>query len=120
VLGVATLFLEFVIALTLAALVYRDRWVKAWRILFLLPMLVHADLPFHFCGNSCSTTGRVISDLITRVGFDLWQYRFHGFDISCPPCSGGDRRLAMDAIPVHHFVAAPAGHGQGSGRSRAA
>jgi multiple sugar transport system permease protein len=36
--GLALLF-EFVLALTLAAVVYRDPWVKGWRMIFLAPML---------------------------------------------------------------------------------
>ena len=38
-LGSITLAIEFAIALLLAALAYRSRWVKGWRILFMLPML---------------------------------------------------------------------------------
>ena len=75
VLGVVTLFFEFVIALTLAALVYRDRWVKAWRILFLLPMLFMPSA-VSFLWKLLFNDGRVISDLITRVGFDLGNIDF--------------------------------------------
>ena len=60
-LGAVTLFLEFVIALTLAALVYRDRWVKAWRILFLLPMLFMPSA-VSFLWKLLFNDGRVISD----------------------------------------------------------
>ena len=76
-LGVVTLFLEFVIALTLAALVYRDRWVKAWRILFLLPMLFMPSA-VSFLWKLLFNDGRVISDLMTRVGFDLGNIDFMG------------------------------------------
>ena len=76
-LGVVTLFLEFVIALTLAALVYRDRWVKAWRILFLLPMLFMPSA-VSFLWKLLFNDGRVISDLLTRVGFDLGNIDFMG------------------------------------------
>ncbi len=75
VLGVVTLFLEFVIALTLAALVYRDRWVKAWRILFLLPMLFMPSA-VSFLWKLLFNDGRVISDLVTRLGFDLGNIDF--------------------------------------------
>ena len=75
ILGVVTLFLEFVIALTLAALVYRDRWVKAWRILFLLPMLFMPSA-VSFLWNLLFNDGRVISDLITRLGFDFGNIDF--------------------------------------------
>jgi len=75
ILGVVTLFLEFVIALTLAALVYRDHWVKAWRILFLLPMLFMPSA-VSFLWKLLFNDGRVISDLITRLGFDLGNIDF--------------------------------------------
>jgi multiple sugar transport system permease protein len=75
VLGVVTLFLEFVIALTLAALVYRDRWVKAWRILFLLPMLFMPSA-VSFLWKLLFNDGRVISDLLTRIGFNLGNIDF--------------------------------------------
>jgi multiple sugar transport system permease protein len=74
-LGVVTLFLEFIIALTLAALVYRDRWVKAWPILFLLPMLFMPSA-VSFLWKLLFNDGRVISDLITRLGFDLGNIDF--------------------------------------------
>jgi multiple sugar transport system permease protein len=76
-LGVITLFLEFVIALTLAALVYRDHWVKAWRILFLLPMLFMPSA-VSFLWKLLFNDGRVISDLMTRIGFDLGNIDFMG------------------------------------------
>ena len=75
ILGVVTLFLEFVIALTLAALVYSDRWVKAWRILFLLPMLFMPSA-VSFLWKLLFNDGRVISDLITRLGFDFGNIDF--------------------------------------------
>jgi multiple sugar transport system permease protein len=77
VLGIVTLFLEFVIALTLAALVYRDRWVKAWRILFLLPMLFMPSA-VSFLWKLLFNDGRVISDLLTRVGVNLGNIDFMG------------------------------------------
>jgi multiple sugar transport system permease protein len=80
VLGVVTLFLEFVIALTLAALVYRDRWVKAWRILFLLPMLFMPSA-VSFLWKLLFNDGRVISDLLTRIGFNLGNIDFMGSTI---------------------------------------
>ena len=76
-LGAVTLFLEFVIALTLAALVYRDRWVRAWRILFLLPMLFMPSA-VSFLWKLLFNDGRVISDLLTRVGFNLGNIDFMG------------------------------------------
>ena len=77
ILGVITLSLEFVIALSLAALVYRDRWVKAWRILFLLPMLFMPSA-VSFLWKLLFNDGRVISDLLTRVGFGAGNIDFMG------------------------------------------
>ena len=70
ILGVITLALEFVIALTLAGLVYRDRWVKAWRILFLLPMLFMPSA-VSYLWKLIFNDGRIISDLMSRIGFDF-------------------------------------------------
>ncbi len=70
ILGVVTLALEFVIALGLAALVYRDSWVKAWRILFLLPMLFMPSA-VSYLWKLIFNDGRIISDLLGRVGFDF-------------------------------------------------
>ena len=41
-LGSITLAIEFVIAMGLAALVYRSGWARGWRIVFMLPDAVHA------------------------------------------------------------------------------
>jgi multiple sugar transport system permease protein len=70
ILGVITLALEFVIALGLAALVYRDSWVKAWRIVFLLPMLFMPSA-VSYLWKLIFNDGRVISDLFRRVGLDF-------------------------------------------------
>ncbi len=70
ILGVVTLALEFIIALTVAALVYRDKWVKAWRILFLLPMLFMPSA-VSYLWKLIFNDGRVISDLFRRVGLDF-------------------------------------------------
>jgi multiple sugar transport system permease protein len=75
ILGIATLALEFAIALTLAALVYRDTWVKAWRILFLLPMLFMPSA-VSFLWKLLFNDGRVISDLLTRAGLDFGNIDF--------------------------------------------
>ncbi len=75
ILGVVTLFLEFAIALTLAALVYRDPWVKAWRILFLLPMLFMPSA-VSYLWKLLFNDGRVISDLLSRLGSDLGNIDF--------------------------------------------
>jgi multiple sugar transport system permease protein len=65
--GSITLAIEFVIAMTLAALCYRDPWVKGWRILFLLPMLFMPSA-VAFLWKLLFNDGRVISDLMTRIG----------------------------------------------------
>jgi multiple sugar transport system permease protein len=75
ILGSITLLLEFVIALTLAALVYRDPWVKAWRILFLLPMLFMPSA-VSFLWKLLFNDGRVISDLLGRLGSGLGNIDF--------------------------------------------
>ncbi len=75
ILGVITLLAEFVIALTLAALVYRDPWVKAWRILFLLPMLFMPSA-VSFLWKLIFNDGRIISDLMSRIGFNFGTIDF--------------------------------------------
>jgi multiple sugar transport system permease protein len=66
-LGGITLAIEFALALLLAALVYRSRWVKGWRILFMLPMLFMPSA-VGFLWKLLFNDGRVISDLLMRVG----------------------------------------------------
>lgn len=65
--GSITLALQFVIAMGLAALVYRDPWVKGWRIIFLLPMLFMPSA-VSFLWKLLFNDGRVISDLLIRAG----------------------------------------------------
>jgi multiple sugar transport system permease protein len=67
IIGGVTLLVEFVIALALAALVYRDRWVQGWRIVFLLPMLFMPSA-VAFLWKLLFNDGRVISDLMMRIG----------------------------------------------------
>jgi multiple sugar transport system permease protein len=66
-LGTLTLTIEFVIALLLAALVYRSRWVKSWRILFMLPMLFMPSA-VGYLWKLLFNDGRVMADLFARVG----------------------------------------------------
>ena len=54
-LGSITLAIEFVIAMALAAFVYRSNWAQSWRIIFMLPMLFMPSAVSYF-GNCCSTT----------------------------------------------------------------
>ena len=63
IIGGLTLAIEFVIALGLAALVYRDPLVKGWRIIFLLPMLFMPSA-VSFLWKLLFNDGRVISDLL--------------------------------------------------------
>ncbi len=67
IIGSISLTLECVIALTLAFFAYRDPWVQGWRILFLIPMLfMPSAVAFIF--KLGFLDGRVISDLLIRVG----------------------------------------------------
>lgn len=67
IIGGITLAVEFMIAMTLAALVYRDPLVRGWRILFLLPMLFMPSA-VAYLWKLLSNDGRVISDLLMRIG----------------------------------------------------
>ena len=67
IIGGITLTVEFVIAMTLAALVYRDPLVRGWRILFLLPMLFMPSA-VAYLWKLLFNDGRVISDLLMRIG----------------------------------------------------
>jgi multiple sugar transport system permease protein len=82
--GSGALLIEFVIALTLAALAYRDPWIRSWRILFLLPMLFMPSA-VSFIWKLAFNDGRVVSDLLMRIGMierpldflgDIWLARF--------------------------------------------
>ncbi len=81
--GSGALLLEFVIALTLAAFAYRDPFIRSWRILFLLPMLFMPSA-VSFIWKLAFNDGRVVSDILTRVGLidrpldflgDIWLAR---------------------------------------------
>jgi multiple sugar transport system permease protein len=65
--GSITLMVEAVIAMTLAALVYRDPWVKGFRIIFLLPMLLMPSA-VSFIWKLMFNDGRIVSDLLKRLG----------------------------------------------------
>jgi len=67
IIGGITLAVEFVIAMTIAALVYRDPFVRGWRIVFLLPMLFMPSA-VSYLWKLLFNDGRVISDLLMRVG----------------------------------------------------
>lgn len=113
IIGSVTLALEFVIALTLAALVYRDPWVKGWRIIFLLPMLFMPSA-VAFLWKLLFNDGRIISDLLMRTGLidanidfmgsaflarsvlvvtDVWQWTPFLFIIFVAALQGQDKEL---------------------------
>jgi multiple sugar transport system permease protein len=76
-LGSVTLAIEFVLALLLAALIYRDRWVRGWRIVFMLPMLFMPSA-VSFLWKLLFNDGRVISDLLSRLGLPFGNIDFMG------------------------------------------
>lgn len=78
VIGGITLAVEFAIALGLAALAYRDPLVRGWRIVFLLPMLFMPSA-VAFLWKLLFNDGRVISDLLMRVGLVGANVDFMGF-----------------------------------------
>lgn len=67
IIGGITIVVEFVIAMTLAAMVYRDPLVRGWRIVFLLPMLFMPSA-VAYLWKLLFNDGRVISDLLMRIG----------------------------------------------------
>lgn len=78
IIGGLTLAIEFVIALGLAALAYRDPLVRGWRILFLLPMLFMPSA-VAFMWKLLFNDGRVISDLLMRIGLVDANVDFMGY-----------------------------------------
>ena len=76
-LGTITLAIEAVVAMLLAALVYRSGWVRGWRILFMLPMLFMPSA-VSYLWKLLFNDGRVIADLIRRVGFDYGNIDWMG------------------------------------------
>ncbi|WP_373503694.1 carbohydrate ABC transporter permease [Aestuariivirga sp.] len=76
-LGSITLAIEFVIAMGLAALVYRSGWARGWRIVFTLPMLFMPSA-VSYLWKLLFNDGRVIADLINRIGFDVGNIDWMG------------------------------------------
>ena len=67
VIGVISLALQCVIALTLAYHAYRDPWVQGWRIVFLIPMLfMPSAVAFIF--KLAFIDARVVSDILMGLG----------------------------------------------------
>ncbi len=67
VIGGIALTIEFVVALSLAVLCYRDKFIRGWRIIFLVPMLFMPSA-VSYIWKLAFNDGRVISDLLTRLG----------------------------------------------------
>ena len=67
VIGGIALTLECTIALTLAYFAYRDKFIRGWRIVFLVPMLFMPSA-VAFMWKLAFTDSRVISDLLMRLG----------------------------------------------------
>jgi multiple sugar transport system permease protein len=76
-LGSITLAIEFVLAMGLAALVYRSGWARGWRIAFTLPMLFMPSA-VSYLWKLLFNDGRVIADLINRIGFDVGNIDWMG------------------------------------------
>ena len=76
-LGSITLAIEFLIAMGLAALVYRSGWARGWRIIFTLPMLFMPSA-VSYLWKLLFNDGRVIADLINRIGFDVGNIDWMG------------------------------------------
>jgi multiple sugar transport system permease protein len=112
-LGSITLGLEFLAAMTLAALVYRDPLVRAWRIVFLLPMLFMPSA-VSFIWKLLFNDGRVVADLMMRTGLitdnidwmshifparlmlvvvDLWEWTPFLFIIFVAALQGQDKEI---------------------------
>ena len=67
IIGGIALMLECVIAMTVAYFAYRDKFIRGWRIVFLLPMLFMPSA-VAFIWKLAFNDGRIISDLLIRVG----------------------------------------------------
>jgi len=67
VIGGIALVLECSIALLLAYFAYRDKFIKGWRIVYLVPMLFMPSA-VAYIWKLAFTDGRVISDLLMRLG----------------------------------------------------
>ena len=65
--GGIAIALECLIALTLAYHAYRDPLIRGWRLLFLMPMLFMPSA-VAFIAKLAFNDGRVVSDLLMRVG----------------------------------------------------
>lgn len=67
VIGVISLTVQCVLALTLAFYAYRDPWITGWRIIFLVPMLFMPSA-VAFIYKLAFLDARVFSDILIRIG----------------------------------------------------
>jgi len=67
VIGVFSLALQCLIALTLAFYAYRDPWVQGWRLIFLIPLLFMPSA-VAFIYKLAFLDARVFSDILIRIG----------------------------------------------------
>ncbi len=67
VIGVISLSVQCVLALTLAFYAYRDPWITGWRIIFLVPMLFMPSA-VAFIYKLAFLDARVFSDILIRIG----------------------------------------------------
>jgi multiple sugar transport system permease protein len=67
IIGGIALVLECVIAMTMAYFAYRDRMIRHWRIIFLMPMLFMPSA-VSFIWKLAFNDGRVVADLLMRLG----------------------------------------------------
>lgn len=113
VIGGIALTLECTIALTLAYFAYRDRFIRGWRIVFLMPMLFMPSA-VAYIWKLAFTDARVVSDLLMRIGLveenigfvssvplarlmlivaDVWQWTPFLFIIFVAALQGQDEEL---------------------------
>ena len=67
IIGIISLTLQTVIALTVSYFAYRDPFVRGWRIVYLMPMLFMPSA-VAFIWKLAFNDGRVISNLLIRLG----------------------------------------------------
>ena len=110
IIGAIALTLECVIALALAAFAYRDPWVRSWRIVFLMPMLFMPSA-VAFIWKLAFNDGRVVNDLLEPAGPDRGPARLPRLGLAGARVADRRRRLAVDAVPLHHLRGGAAGPG---------
>ena len=89
-LGSITLALQFVIAMGLAALVYRDPLVRAWRIVFLLPMLL---MRVGLITDNIDWMSNIFLARLMPVTVDIWEWTPFLFIIFVAALQGQDKEI---------------------------